>query len=303
MYANLAYLGKVEEDIVDLSRPLLITAAGYFKIHSSLIRTWRGNGRGDYQLLYVGAGKLHMNDHGQDRIIAKGNMILFRPGDRQIYRLRPEDKPETYWIHFTGSGVEELLDRYEMPRGQNVFFTGVSADYQWLFKQIIQELQLRRVNYEDLVNMNLRHLLLMINRHLKEGNTMGTDALNEIERATHYFNENYNKNICIKDYAKERHMSECWFNRTFKQVTKVTPMQYILSLRITNAINLIESTGYSVTQVANAVGYEDPYYFSRLFRKHMGTSPSEYKKRYIKSKLEEREREKEQEKKRLQNNS
>ena len=49
MYANLAYLGKVEEDIVDLGSPLLITAVGYYRIHSSLIRTWREKGRGDYQ--------------------------------------------------------------------------------------------------------------------------------------------------------------------------------------------------------------------------------------------------------------
>ena len=279
MYANLAYLGKVEEDIVDLGSPLLITAVGYYRIHSSLIRTWREKGRGDYQLIYVASGKIHLLEGTQEKIISKGNMILFRPRERQVYRLCPEDKPEVYWVHFTGAEVDSLLDHYEMPHDKNVFFTGTSADYQWLFKQMIQELQLRRINYGDLMNISLRHLLLSINRCIKEGNKMGTDTLNEVERATHYFNENYNKTICIKDYAKERHMSECWFNRTFKQVTKVTPMQYILSLRIVNAISLIETTEYNVTQVANAVGYDDPYYFSRLFRKQTGMSPSEYKKK------------------------
>ena len=280
MYTYLAYLREAHEDIVDTSKPILVTAAGYYRVHTSyVIDTDRPNGRGDYQLLYISAGTLHLYVNGKERIIPKGNMLLFRPGETQIYNLYASDKPETYWVHFTGSDVDILLDYYEMPKDENVFFTGTSPDYQWLFRQMIQELQLRRVNYEDLLNMNLRHIFLMINRFLKEGTELDSDALNEVERATHYFNENYNQSICIKDYANERHMSDCWFNRIFKQVIKVTPMQYILSLRITNAINLLENTNYNIIQVANAVGYDDAYYFSRLFRKHTGISPTEYRKR------------------------
>ena len=59
-------------------------------------------------------------------------------------------------------------------------------------------------------------------------------------------------------------------------------MQYIVSLRITNAINLIENTDYNITEIANAVGYDNSLYFSRLFHKHTGMSPSEYKKKYKK---------------------
>ena len=280
MYTNLAYLGEAHEDIVDNSKPILVTAAGYYRVHTSeVIETDRPNGRGDYQLLYISAGKLHLYVDGEERIITKGNMLLFRPGETQIYNLYSADKPETYWVHFTGSDVDTLLDYYGMPKDENVFFTGTSPDYQWLFKQMIQELQLCRVNYEDLLNMNLRHIFLMINRFLKEGTELDSDALDEVERATHYFNENYNLNICIKDYANERHMSECWFNRTFKHVTKVTPMQYIIQLRMTNALNLLEHTSYNIIQVANAVGYDDAYYFSRLFKKNIGVSPTEYRKR------------------------
>lgn len=206
-------------------------------------------------------------------------MLLFRPGETQIYNLYASDKPETYWVHFTGSDVDMLLDYYEMPKNENVFFTGTSPDYQWLFRQMIQELQLCRVNYEDLLNMNLRHIFLMINRYLKEGTQLGSEILNEVERATHYFNENYNQSISIKEYAAERHISDCWFNRSFKQVIKMTPMQYIVSLRITNAMNLMDNTDYNISQVASAVGYDNALYFSRLFHKHTGMAPSDYKKK------------------------
>ena len=56
-------------------------------------------------------------------------------------------------------------------------------------------------------------------------------------------------------------------------------MQYILSLRMANAQSLLESTQYNITEVAAAVGYDDPLYFSRLFRRHTGFSPTKYRER------------------------
>ena len=280
MYTNLAYLGEEHEDIVNLSKPIIITAAGYYRVHTSeVIETERPNGRGDYQLIYISSGRAHFYFDGEEKIIPKGNMVLFRPKETQMYYLYADDKPETYWVHFSGSDVDILLDYYQMPRDENVFFTGTSPDYQWLFRQMIQELQLQRANYEDFLNINLRHIFLLINRYLKEGNDVGTEMLDEVERATHYFNEHYNEPIVIEDYAKERAMTVNWFTQNFKKVTKVTPMQYILSLRITNAMNLIDNTDYNMTQIADAVGYNNSMYFSRIFKKHTGMTPTEYKNR------------------------
>ena len=58
-------------------------------------------------------------------------------------------------------------------------------------------------------------------------------------------------------------------------------MQYIVSLRIANAQMLLETTSYSITEIGNIVGYDNPLYFSRIFRKQKGVSPSEYRKQRI----------------------
>ena len=73
-------------------------------------------------------------------------------------------------------------------------------------------------------------------------------------------------------------MSACWFIRRFKQIVKMTPAQYIISLRLTNAKTLLGTKNYNVTETAYAVGYDNPLYFCRLFKKHVGVTPSEYKK-------------------------
>ena len=73
-------------------------------------------------------------------------------------------------------------------------------------------------------------------------------------------------------------MSTSWFIRNFKQYTGTSPMQYILAIRIHNAEVLLQNEHYNITEISNIVGYDNPLYFSRIFKKIKGLSPSEYRK-------------------------
>ena len=75
-------------------------------------------------------------------------------------------------------------------------------------------------------------------------------------------------------------MSVSLFIRNFKEYTGSTPLQYIVSIRITNAQRLLETTTYTVTEIGHIVGYENPLYFSRIFHKQKGVSPSGYRKQH-----------------------
>ena len=133
-----------------------------------------------------------------------------------------------------------------------------------------------RPGYEELLTLMLRQIFLLMDRQLQEkkGNSYIQE---EIEKATYYFNENYHKDISIEEYAASRHVSTCWFIRSFKHYTGMTPMQYVLSIRIANAQNLLETTGYTISEIAAIVGYDNPLYFSRIFKKQKGLSPKEYR--------------------------
>jgi AraC-like DNA-binding protein len=98
--------------------------------------------------------------------------------------------------------------------------------------------------------------------------------------AVAYFHENYRKQISIEEYAAARGMSISWFIRSFKRYTGHTPNQYILSIRISNAQILLETTAYSVQEIASVVGYDNPLYFSRLFHKLCGQSPREFRDQF-----------------------
>ncbi len=280
MYINRAYLGKQHEDIVNHATPLSVTAVGNFRVHSKKMhKTVRENGRDDYQLIYVAKGKLHLCMDGKEHTIQKGNMILFRPGEPQIYTLYAKDKPETYWVHFTGNNVDRILEYYTITPSIHVIFTGLSRNYKWLFRQMIEELQLKRTSFAEMNTLQLRQLLLYVSRNINEEMPVSAELLDEIEQAMHYFNKNFYRQIVIEDYAKEHHMTPWWFIQNFKKIAQVTPTQYIVSLRIHNAMNLLDSTNYSIAKIANSVGYDNALYFSRLFSKHVGCSPREYRKR------------------------
>lgn len=279
MFVNSGYLHDSRAPIKDKSHPLIVTSCGTYRLKTvKRLPTWRPKGRLDYQLLYIVSGKGHFYFHGEDRVVYAGRMVLIQPRQEQRYEYFGEDKPEVYWVHFTGSDVKNILRSYNIPTDDPIFYSGASSTYSYLFKEMIHELQNCKTGYEDLLAMYLRQIFLLVQRTRQEERpTVSTYIQEEMEFARRYFNEHYNEPISIQEYAESRNMSVCYFQRNFKQIVKHTPMQYLLTIRVNNAASLLEATDYSMAEIAAIVGYEDPLYFSRLFRKIKGVSPRDYR--------------------------
>lgn len=281
MYSNCAYLYDSDIDLMDQTKPLIVLSCGTYHLRTKPMQvTRRPNGRSDYQLLYIASGKAHFFFDNKEQIVTSGHMILYRPNEEQNYVYYGVDDTEVYWVHFTGSDTAQILDTYDFPRRENVFYTGNAVIYESLLKEIILELQKRRPQFEELIMMYLRQLFLFIQRNRMETSSVSTDAvIQEVELAKKYFHDHYTESISIEDYAHSRHMSTCWFIRTFRTLTGSTPLQYIHSIRIANARALLEHTQYNITEIASLVGFDDPLYFSHFFKKHTGISPSKYRNR------------------------
>lgn len=280
MYSDSAYWHKTLLDFKDKTHPLFVGSAGTYHLFTRpKLPTHRPRGRLDYQLLYVASGKAHFYFHGKEEIVPAGNMVIYRPKEEQRYYYYGIDHTEVYWVHFTGKNVKNILRKYGISDDIHVIHTGTSLDYKKIYLQMIRELKLCRPHYEEVLVYYLELLLVMISR-LQEKKQKGKSVflMDEMDRAVSYFHGNYNHAIRIEEYAKDHGMSVSWFIRNFKDYTNLTPAQYILSLRISNAQSLLESTPYNVTEIAEIVGYDNPLYFSRLFKKQCGVSPTEFRK-------------------------
>ncbi|GAB5617167.1 AraC family transcriptional regulator [Faecalimonas canis] len=220
--------------------------------------------------------------NGKKEIIEAGHMILYKPREMQRYVYYGTDQTEVYWVHFTGNNVKNILREYHLFESGQIIQTGNSTEYHQIFRKMIQELQLTRPHYEEYLSLLLRELFLLISRQAPMGISSQNRMLQkEMEEATQYFNEHFAEEISIEQYAMDKHLSISWFIRSFKRYNSVTPMQYILNLRITNAKTLLRTTTYSVSEVASIVGYNNPLYFSRLFKKQTGLRPSEFRNNKI----------------------
>lgn len=286
MYLNSGYLHNSAIDFKDKSRPLIVGSCGTYRLKTRpRLPTYRPRGRVDYQIIYISSGKayFHFGNTENETIVTAGNMVLYRPKEFQKYEYYGADKTEVYWVHFTGGNVKNILRAYGISDDMRVFYVGTSLVYASLFKSMIEELQRCQDNYEEMLTILLRELLITVHRELKKERRRSDPYLDhEMNLAVRYFGEHYSSNISVEDYARSRGMSISWFIRNFRKYTGTTPMQYIQSARMTNAQMLLETTQYPVSEIARIVGYDNPLYFSRLFHRQRGLSPSAFRKQILK---------------------
>lgn len=280
MYMNSAYWHNQVLDFQDKNHPLFVCSCGTYRLLTRpRLPTHRPKGRLDYQLLYIASGKAHFYFNGVEEIVTAGTMVIYRPREEQRYYYYGIDHTEVYWVHFTGSHVKNILRSCGISDDAHIIHTGTSLEYRQIFLQMIQELTLCRADYEEMLACCLTRLFILLRRLAdqkpRDRNCVLTE---EMHRAVRYFHENYHRPISVENYAASRHMSISWFIRSFKEYTQTTPAQYILSLRISNAQTLLETTDYNITEIAQIVGYENPLYFSRIFKKQSGISPSEFRR-------------------------
>lgn len=281
MYANTGYLDGTDIDREELDRPLVVVSCGNYRLRTMpFLNTTRPQGRRDYQLMYVASGNVYYMLGKEERTATAGSLILFRPGYPQNYTYYRREQTEVYWVHFSGREAEEIIgDVFDQGGAVQVTEAGKSAEYPYLYLQMIRELQVQNPYFEELNNIHLREILLLAKRYQSEAAGADRRMKREVDAAVRYFNENYSEPVSIASYAKAQNMSTCWFIRIFRQYTGMPPLQYLTKIRIAKAASLLESTDYNVGEIGAIVGYENPLYFSRIFKKQTGYSPVEYRKK------------------------
>ena len=113
------------------------------------------------------------------------------------------------------------------------------------------------------------HLALWEERELRKSKNR------KMDKAILFLENNYLTEITTAKLAQMAEVSECMFRRSFHRITGVSPMQYRNRLRLTKAKELLQSGEFTVLEAALLTGFDDPGYFSRMFKKEFGIRPSE----------------------------
>lgn len=248
----------------------------YRLIHLEKLQTERPLGAANYQLIYIADGQARFIIDGELKILEKGNCVLYRPKDPQFYYYHRTEHPDVYWVHFSCKENHDFLRDMGWEAGK-VFHVGIHNNYIKLFDTIIQELQLKSPYCKEQLKLLMQQLLLQMGRNRIREESLNGSYNKEVEEAIKLFNQTPEEDFTIKQYTKDRGLNYYRFIDTFTRYVGISPRQYIINIRMTMAKDLLMNSLFQISEIARLTGYENPLYFSRLFKKTWGMSPKEYK--------------------------
>lgn len=241
-------------------------------------RIVRREGVGDWLLIATVSGKGRFGHSGGELITEAGDWVLIRPGTPHDYGVEASLKQwELVWAHFqprahwlpwlnwpaVRPGLLKLTigDRSTMERFRDV---------QRLFGGDLRRSEAYAMNA-------LEALLLDCDRQNPLAAISSYDE--RIRRAMDYLEQNLSRKIVQADIAKAVGLSASRLAHLFREQTGQTPQQYLESQRMQRATELLKRTGFSVKQIADAVGFDSQFYFSQRFKARTNHSPSSFRSR------------------------
>ncbi len=277
-------LNANDNDIADNAKHLVVNFAGLI-VPPHPFRTWNPYGRKDYYLMYVIRGTLEIGSgtHEEDtKYLHTGELFVFPP--RTAYHYEPaggsDEEIAYYCVHFTGYGAARLLSDCAIPIGA-VRRVGQLRHAEDAYRELFHAFIVRTPCFEITAAAAFTQICAMFGDALlgiAEEKKMPEEHAGQIYTSLSYLHENLNKPITVAMLAEMEHLSVSRYRTLFISVTGVTPIAYITKLRISHACELLAQTSLPLSDIAAAVGYLDPQYFSRIFHAQVGMAPSEYRK-------------------------
>ena len=257
---------------------LYLTHIGYFPRASYHYRE-RKHGCADNILIYClrGKGWYVMRDKRFE--VGAGEFILL-PATKEymIYGADEQDPWTIYWVHFSGKDMASFnrsfdIGPYDGP--QKIFFNEKGLQI-WTSMYENLEMGYSKENLAS-TNLCLYHFIatfLYPEKHLDEKKQ---DARDMIKDTILYMRKELGGKLTIQDMARANNLSTSHFSTLFRKATGMSPMDYFIHLKLQKACQMLYHGDTRIKEISLSLGYEDPYYFSRLFKKYMRVSPDNYR--------------------------
>lgn len=234
----------------------------------------------EYQILYITKGKgVFESETAGVRKISAGDIFILNPGI--WHRFKPDKKTgwDEYWVEFDGNLINHCQFKEILNSNNPIIKIGIHGNITENYLQILQTINEEKPGFQHIASGILFQIFTQIfalkKYHVFEGKIIET----QIEQAKLYINENLTKNICQTKVALEIGLGYSLYRKKFKEFTCLSPRQYQILLRINRAKGLLLTTGMTLLEIADDLGFESNDYFYRIFKKKVGLTPSEYRKK------------------------
>ena len=254
-----------------------------FQIH-------RPRGSGDYVFLMFHAPvALKLTYAGELHYVGAGACIFYTPGHLHYYwgvdaHRRPAVLDNSF-VHFLGRRASKLAALYSLPKN-SIFHPRRPEELLHCLERLRQETLGRERFWETRASLALEELFLLAGRHLtaertgpRERHRAGRkDAFHALRAEIH---QHFTRRWTIRTMAQRAHLSPSRFAALYRDCFGVAPIDDLIDARLAHARDLLTNTTLPIKTVAAMSGFENIYYFSRIFRRRVGCPPREYYRRAV----------------------
>jgi AraC-like DNA-binding protein len=230
----------------------------------------------EYQLVYITRGQGTFKTEGERTWrIEAGNLLMLFPNVWHWYAPDRQTGWDEYWVGFKGIYPDHLVENGFFTPGQPVMDIGLHDSLLALYMEIIDSARFEAPGYQQILGSLILHLLAHLSTLAAQH---GTDSVNErtVQKAKFLLADNVTTHLDIGWLSRSLGLGYSRFRQIFKKCTGVSPYQYFLDLKIARAKELLEQGQFTVKEIAYMLSFDDPYYFSHLFKKKTGLPPSEW---------------------------
>lgn len=254
---------------------LYITYIGYYPKASFHYRE-RKKGCNDNILFYCLGGKGYYDTHLGSFELTSNHFAILPAHHFHRYQADITDPWTIYWIHFSGNKLSELnaylkVENYITPTPIKYDECFISS-WEEMYNALKGGYTWSNISYANFCLY--RFISLFVFPEVKIKSYQEDDMISD---SIKFLKKNINKMLSVEDIAVHFYYSASHFSALFKNKTGRSPLEYFIQLKIRHACQLLDQSPLKIKEIASRVGYEDPYYFSRLFCKMTGVSPNKYR--------------------------
>ena len=235
--------------------------------------------REDWYLVYFTKGVAYAEFDGNQHKVSEGDILMYEPGMFQKIVRKKSGKACNYYAHFTGYAVKDMMNDCGLTHS-GIYKTGGDPLIEETFAQLIAAYTsgsgYPHINY--LFSKLLMHISESLSSTQKNAEANYKASGKIMNGLTRLDFEGIMRDSKIEYYAKISNYGSSQFVKSFKEIMGKTPKKHVMDKRIKKARELLLSTSLSITEIATSIGYKDPLYFSRIFKKYVGMSPREFRK-------------------------
>ena len=265
-----------------ISEGFYVTDLGYYPLANHHYRS-RSKGSKQYIFIYCTKGSGEITVNNKKTPINPNQFFIIPKNRKHIYRANNENPWSIYWFHFNGSLAEKIYNRYSKTETENYTDVPFSKNFIDQFNKIFDIFNnnylIHQIEYANLLCLNFISSFIYQNFQ-SISNPLQIESL--VDSVKDFLLDNLDKNFTLNEIASKFNYSKSYLHTKFKLETGYSVLVFFKLKKVQKACEYLSYTDLSIKEISHKIGFDDPLYFSRTFKKFMGKSPRNYKKSQIK---------------------